>query len=239
MSLKCPKCGTPITGKAKYCPECGTAIKSVKQPKADAEKTTPAPAKKTGMQGNNIIYLVAFISLIIVGIYGYRFLAPKSNENPHVHTNEAAPQQEQAPVFDQNMFNQLKDRVATDPNNAKANIDLGNFLFDSQRFDEAIVYYKKALELNPKNADVLVDAGVCDFQMQRFDEAKTYFEKALKVDPKHANALYNLGVVSAQQGDMSGMLAAWEKLIEVAPESGPAQTARQMMEQVKNSKPDN
>jgi cytochrome c-type biogenesis protein CcmH/NrfG len=239
MSLKCPKCGTPITGKAKYCLECGTAIKSVKQPKTNAAKATPAPAKKTGMQGYNIIYLVALISLIIVGFYGYRFLAPKSNENPHIHTNEAAPQQQQAPVFDQNMFNQLKSRVEASPNNAQANVDLGNFLFDNQRFDEAIGYYEKALEINPKNPDVLVDAGVCDFNMQRLAEAKNYFEKALEVDPKHANALYNLGVVSAQQGDMSGMLGAWEKLIEVAPESGPAQTARQMMEQVKNSKPDN
>jgi Tfp pilus assembly protein PilF len=238
MNLKCPKCGTQITGKAKFCPECGTAIKSVKKPKTSAAKTTPAPAKKSGMPGYNIIYLVALISLIIVGFYGYRFLAPKSNENPHVHTNEAAPQQ-QAPVFDQNIYNQLKSRVEASPNNPPANIELGNFLFDNQRFAEAIGYYKKALEVNPKNADVLVDAGVCDFNMQRLDEAKSYFDKALEIDPKHANALYNLGVVSAQQGDMSGMLAAWEKLIEVAPESGPAQTARQMMEQVKNSKPDN
>ena len=238
MSLKCPKCGTLVTGKVKYCPECGTAIKSVKQPKTSAEKTNPKPVKKTGLQGYNIIYLVLLISLIIVGFYGYRFVAPKNNTNPHVQANEAAPPQ-QSPVFDQNMYNQLKGMAEANPNDIQANINLGNFLFDSKRFDEAIGYYKKALEKNPGNPDVLVDAGVCDFNMQRYSEAKSYFKKALDIDPKHANALYNLGVVSAQEGDMNGMLAAWEKLIEVAPESEPARTAKQMMEQVKNSKPDN
>jgi tetratricopeptide (TPR) repeat protein len=238
MSLKCPKCGTQVTGTDKYCPECGTAIKSIKKPKTSSTKTTPVPVKKSGLQGYNIIYLVLLISLIIVGFYGYRFVAPKNNANPHVHTNEAAPQQKSL-VFDQNMYNQLKGRVEASPDDIQANIDLGNFLFDSKRFDEALGYYKKALEKHPDNPDVLVDAGVCDFNMQRYSEAKSYFEKALDIDPKHANALYNLGVVSAQEGDMNGMLAAWEKLIEVAPESEPAQTARQMIEQVKNSKPDN
>jgi cytochrome c-type biogenesis protein CcmH/NrfG len=238
MSLKCPKCGIQVTGAVKYCPECGTAIKSVKQSKTDAKKTRPVPEKKTGMRGYNVIYLVLLISLIIVGFYGYRFVAPKKNENPQVHTNEAAPPQ-QSPVFDQNMYNQLKSQVEANPNDIQANINLGNFLFDSKRFDEAIGYYKKALEKSPDNPDVLVDAGVCDFNMQRYSEAKSYFKKALDIDPKHANALYNLGVVSAQEGDMNGMLAAWEKLIEVAPESEPAQTARQMIDQVKNSVPDN
>ena len=238
MSLKCPKCGTQVTGAAKYCPECGTAIKSTKKPKTGSTKTTPVPVKKSGLRDYNVIYLVLLISLIVVGFYGYRFVAPKSDTNPHVHTNETTPQQ-QSPAFDQNMYDQLKGRVEASPNDIQANIELGNFLFDSKRFDEAIGYYKKALEKNPGNPDVLVDAGVCDFNMQRFDEAKIYFEKALEVDPKHANALYNLGVVSAQEGDMNGMLAAWEKLIEVAPESEPARNAKQMMEQVKNSKPDN
>jgi tetratricopeptide (TPR) repeat protein len=232
MSRKCSKCGSEISETVKFCPECGTAQKSHKKGKSTS---LPKKAKERKFTGHNLIYLVALFSVIVVGIYGYRFVAPREEHN-HPENVNPTPQQ---PAFDQNMFNQLMARINEKPNGFEEHVDLGNFLFDSGKFEEAITYYEKALNINAKEADVLVDAGVSHFNLGRFKEAEGYFRKALAINDKHPNALYNLGVVSAQQGEMSVMLESWEKLIEIAPESGPAQTAKRMIDQVKESNQNN
>lgn len=238
MTHKCLKCGAEVLETAKYCPECGTALKTPENLKTQAESKTAPKQKPSGLYGYNLIYLVALISLIIVGIYGYRFFVPKETPGPHAQVNDQLPVQ-QPPVLDQKIFTQLKAKLDANPDGFKENVDMGNFLFDNQRFDEALAYYQKALEVNPNDPDVIVDAGVCYFNVQRLDEAKSYFNKALQINANHPNALYNLGVVSAQLGEMSQMLEAWEKLIEVAPESGPAQTAKRMIDQVRKSRSGN
>jgi cytochrome c-type biogenesis protein CcmH/NrfG len=230
MSHKCHKCGADIPQDAKFCPECGAKTDS-----KEKKINRPAPQKPAGLfKGYNVIYLVALASLIVVGIYGYRFIMPAARVNPHTEGQPAAAPQAPPPM-DPAQFNALKAAVDANPAGVGENIELANYLFDHQRFGDAIKYYEKSLESNPNNADVLVDAGVCDFNLQNFTGAKQYFENALKVNDKHPNALYNLGVVSAQLGDMSGMLDAWNKLIAVAPQSEVAQNARQLMDQVRGT----
>lgn len=229
MSLKCPNCGAAVPDNARFCPECGTAIQAGN---SAAETAETAPREKPKMVNYNLIYLVLLLSLVIVGIYGYPYLIPPAKKQAATQ-KQVAP--EKMPPVDQRAMEQLQARLKENPNNAQANIDMGNFLFDHQRFTEAIKYYQKALELEPRDTAVIVDLGVCYFNLHELDTAKQYFERALKIDNKQPNALYNLGVVYAQQGNMDAMLQTWNKLIEVAPESGPAQTARQMIEQVKSS----
>lgn len=234
MSFKCPSCGNQVPAEARFCPKCGTALKSRKKGKSKAEAKPDPKPKSAGIKGYNLLFLVALVSLIVVGIYGYRYITPVNTADPHENSQGAMVQQQAAPM-DPTTLNGLKAQLNANPNGAAENIELANYLFDHQRFDEALTYYQKALTIQPNNADVLVDAGVCYFNHQNFQEAKDYFNKALQVNPNHPNALYNLGVASAQTGDMQDMLNAWKKLIEVAPESGPAQTAKQMIDQVKSS----
>lgn len=232
MSRKCSKCSSEIPDTVKFCPECGTAQKSQKKGKT---KSSPKKEKERGITGNYLIYLIALFSVVVVGIYGYRFVLPKEAHNHPEQVNQSPHQ----PVFDQNMYNQLMARLNDNPSGFEEHVDMGNFLFDSQKFEEAITYYQKALTIKVDDTDVLVDAGVSHFNLGQFKEAEDYFRKALAINDKHPNALYNLGIVSAQQGEMSVMLESWEKLIEVAPESGPAQTAKRMIDQVKESNQNN
>ncbi|UCF66022.1 MAG: tetratricopeptide repeat protein [bacterium] len=182
----------------------------------------------------NIIYLVTLLSVIVVGIYGYRYVAPENSSDPHANVPRATTTA-QTPAFDQEHYQHLLEEVTANPNGFDENVHLANFLFDNQRFREALQYYQTALEINPRNADVLVDAGVSFFNLSQFEEAKNYFVKALAVNSKHINALYNMGVVSARLGNMQEMTTFWNKLIEVAPQSEQARNAQQMMTQVGNS----
>jgi cytochrome c-type biogenesis protein CcmH/NrfG len=239
MNHKCIKCGIDIPVEMKFCPECGTAQRSKKVAK-DKKSETPKQDKGTKpFSGRNLLYIVALLSIVVVGIYGYRyFIPPDRTANPHVHSENTEPQPRQ-PVFDQDTYNQLQSRLAANPDGFEENVDMGNFLFDSGRFEQAITYYQKALSIRSDVADVIVDIGVSHFNIQQYEKARAYFEQALQVNPEHPNALYNLGVVSAQTGNMSAMMDSWERLIEVAPESAPAQTAKRMIEQVRQSDPAN
>jgi cytochrome c-type biogenesis protein CcmH/NrfG len=230
MSDKCVKCGTPVPHKAKYCPECGAEHKVKNGSEIKLNNSESEKSNSTLLKGYQIIYLVTIISLIVVGFYSYKFIVPNNNINPHNHGENFSGEQ-------QTILNDLKKAIDLNPGGFQENVDLGNFLFDSQRYDEALIYYLAALKTNPQSSDVLVDVGVCHFNMQQYDQARDYFKKALDIDGKHQNALYNFGVVSAKLDDMPAMREAWEKLIEVAPESDPARAAKQMLEEIKNSSP--
>jgi len=235
MRYKCPTCGTEVANTVKYCPECGTAQKT----KRRSEKRPAASPKiiddKRARSGMQILYLVTLLSLIVVGIYGYRFVAPENPPNPHANVPATTVPPVPAPVFDQEHYGHLLERVRANPDGFSENVDLGNFLFDNQKFNEAIEYYDKALQTNPKAADVIVDVGVSYFNLNQINKAKTYFENALDVDDKHINALYNMGIVSARLGDMQEMQEFWKKLVEVAPRSEQAQTSQQILNQMQNS----
>lgn len=233
MSHKCPKCGSEVTDTVKFCPECGTAQKSKKQSKKKSATVQSKVIVNQTKSGMRILYLVALLSVVVVGIYGYRYVVPENPPDPHANVPvTAAPAQ--TPAFDQEHYGHLLERVRANPGGFSENVDLGNFLFDSQKFEEAILYYDKAIEANAKAADVIVDAGVCHFNLDQIDRAKVYFEKALNVDDTHVNALYNMGIVSARLGDMQEMQKFWTKLVEVAPGSQQAQSAQQMLDEMRN-----
>lgn len=125
-----------------------------------------------------------------------------------------------------------KAQLAGDANNATLNTHVGNLLFDAGRFDEAIPYYQRSLEIAPNNPDVLVDLGVCYFNLEQFERAREYFQLALNVDAAHVNALYNMGVVAVQLGEVNNLIQHWTRLQEVAPQSPQAQRAAQILESI-------
>ena len=68
--------------------------------------------------------------------------------------------------------------------NNTTNLDTGNELLNEGKYDEAIVYYDKALEIKPNDVDALNNKGLALYNLERYEEAITYYEKALEIDPK-------------------------------------------------------
>jgi cytochrome c-type biogenesis protein CcmH/NrfG len=235
MKNKCSKCGTEISEQVKFCPECGTAQKTTRKKADKSEKVTKSPDKSTKMEGRNIIYVVALISIIVVGFYGYPYVTAPEQANSQDQNSAQVPAQSQT-SFNQEEYNHLKSHVQEDPANFSANVNLANFLFDNQRFNESLIYYNAAIQINPAVPDVLVDAGVSHFNLEQFEQSREFFEKALAIDDKHINALYNMGVVSARLGSMDEMRTNWERLMKVAPQSQQAQAAQQMINQFSNGR---
>jgi Flp pilus assembly protein TadD len=89
---------------------------------------------------------------------------------------------------------ELKKVIATPGyKNADAYINLG-WLYrnvEPKRADEAVVAYKKALELDPKNEQAALGVGWAYFYGRKWDEAVASFNKAVELEPKLAADSYN------------------------------------------------
>ena len=84
-----------------------------------------------------------------------------------------------------------------DPENPELLIELGNFHYDGENWDEAIRFYEKARRKAPKNASLLSDLGAAHRNRGELELAVAYFAKARESDPDHWQALLNQVLVEA------------------------------------------
>lgn len=131
----------------------------------------------------------------------------------------------------------LKSIATMNPGKAEGWIAYGNALMDSQKFNDAITAYQKALSIDPKNVDVRVDMGTCLRNMGKFDAAVAEFRKALAIAPNHVNAHRNLGVVLGfDLKDRASAAKEFQKYLELAPNAPDAQQVRQAIAQLQAGK---
>jgi len=66
--------------------------------------------------------------------------------------------------------------------------NLGDVYFLTDKFDEAILNYHKALDINPNLKITLFNLGKVYFQIIEYQKAVEAFEKSIELDPKNASA---------------------------------------------------
>ena len=69
------------------------------------------------------------------------------------------------------------------------------------RIEEAIVFYRKALEIDPKNVKIQFNLGNIYFQAGQTAEAISQYQKALEIAPDDISILDRLLVVLEQMTD--------------------------------------
>jgi tetratricopeptide (TPR) repeat protein len=126
------------------------------------------------------------------------------------------------PVMDPAVFQQneasFKSMLTANPKDQNAMMQLGNLYYDNGRFNEAIEWYGKYLEIDPGNVGVRTDRGTCYWSLGQADAAIAEFQKSLQVNPSHPQTLYNLGIVYLHgKNDMGQARQAWEKLLATNP----------------------
>ncbi len=133
----------------------------------------------------------------------------------------------------------LELEVAQNPKNLNAWTQLGNLYFDTNKYDRAIMAYKKSLELNPQNADVWTDMGVMYRRSGQPTEAIKAFDKAIEINPRHEISRFNKGIVLLHDlNDQENAIRAWEELLKVNPiaMAPNGQSVDQLVVQLKNQK---
>lgn len=127
-------------------------------------------------------------------------------------------------------WRELEERAQQNPDDAGAAIELGNLLYDLQRWEEAATWYQRALELTPRNAEVRTDLATVQFHLGRFDEAMAGYNRALELEPNKPQALYGLALVYLHgKQDRAGAGRVYEQLRRSHPDfPGVEQLARQL-----------
>src|ERR1700690_108717 len=170
-----------------------------------------------------VVAVVSFMTLVAIGC------RQQEQKQQVTYTPASPPAQLQ--------IDQMAQAAKMAPKNAQAWIDLGNALMDSQRFNEGIDAYDKALVLEPKNVNVLVDEGTCYRGLRKFDKAVEQYRKALKIDPNFPNGHRNLGVVLAF--DLNKKPEAIKELnryLEIAPNAPDAGAIKQTVQELMSRK---
>lgn len=93
----------------------------------------------------------------------------------------------------------LKRLIKIEPS-TKAYSNLGLTLKDQQKNDEAIVAFKKAIDLNPGAIEAYCNLGGMYLGKYNYQDAAFYLNKALLINPYYENAISNLGICFMQTG---------------------------------------
>ena len=228
----CKKCGLENPEAARFCMSCGAPL--------DVNAT-----KKGGQSLDSqymAISLVGGLSLLLVLFLYYNgFIVPieektsiAAQEHEHNHPQQAENQPETLPFNppSESAIAEVRTQLEADPDNFDLNVQMGNLMFDSRKFAEAIPFYQRAIKQAPNSPNVIVDLGVSYFNIQKLDEAKNQFALALQANPNHVNALYNMGVVAMQEREPDKLIQYWTRLQQVAPESPQAIKAGQILQDI-------
>ena len=111
-----------------------------------------------------------------------------------------------------------EDTIAKAPHNDRAHYNLGVALAGCQRGDEAIVHYRKALEINPNYAHAHNNLGLALADRGRIEEAIANYRKALESEPNCAIVHFNLGLALAGCGQLDEAIVHYRKALEISPQ---------------------
>ena len=120
-----------------------------------------------------------------------------------------------APVVQ--ILNQLKARVAKNPRDIAALVELGNLYFDASKFDQAAGYYKSALALDPTNPEVRNDEAAALHAGGHDLEALGEVDRVLAERTNFPQALFNRGIILGSMGRRSDAVVAYREFLKVAP----------------------
>ena len=80
--------------------------------------------------------------------------------------------------------------------------------------DRALVYAKKAVELEPKNPSYLDTIGWVYFKMNDIKTAKAYVEQSIKIQGDNSVVLEHLGDILMKSNDLANALIYYKKAFE-------------------------
>jgi tetratricopeptide (TPR) repeat protein len=107
--------------------------------------------------------------------------------------------------------------ISADPDNAQALNALGYTLADrTQRYDEALGYIRRALELQPDAPEILDSMGWVQYRLGNYPEALNYLRRAVETMPD-AEIAAHLGEVLWVSGDQGAARVVWEEALKKEP----------------------
>lgn len=80
--------------------------------------------------------------------------------------------------------------LRTAPENKKANYQIGWCLNDKEKYNDAVVYLKKALTIDSKYVNAMTELGYSYYSLENYDDALNQFDKALSIRKSELSFYY-------------------------------------------------
>lgn len=102
------------------------------------------------------------------------------------------------------------------PDNADTLNLLGLLNIQNNKFEEAILYLKKAVEINPC-AYFYGGLGRAYLENDNFEEAIDCYKKSLNLKPEDFDSWFNLGLTYKKSGEIANSIKAYQKALSIKP----------------------
>lgn len=103
-----------------------------------------------------------------------------------------------------------------DPSNAAVYYELANIYNYQRNRDMALVYARKAAELEPRNTWFQVLYADCLTDKKLYKEAVGVYQKLVKMHPERIDMLYDLANACIYANDLNGALKTYDKIEDLA-----------------------
>jgi tetratricopeptide (TPR) repeat protein len=97
------------------------------------------------------------------------------------------------------------------PKSIKILNNMGNLFHKEGNFDTAVIFHKKALEINPEEHKTHFNLGHDYEKMGMDDRALQQYEKSIKYKPDYAKAHFNIGNFYLKKGQHDKAIAAYKR----------------------------
>ncbi len=77
--------------------------------------------------------------------------------------------------------------------------ELGNNYYQTDRYDDAVAAFSRAIDLQPDYDAAYANLGAVYYAQQKLGLAEETYNKAIKLSPNDADLIYNLGAIYLQQ----------------------------------------
>jgi tetratricopeptide (TPR) repeat protein len=94
------------------------------------------------------------------------------------------------------------------------------------KYDLALSYFNKVIELSPHNAKAYFNKGFTYFQLKKYNKALADFDKAIEIKSDYAAAYNNRGFVYIIKGEYDKAISDFNRAIEISPKYADAYSNR-------------
>ncbi len=110
-----------------------------------------------------------------------------------------------------------QDAANKSPGKSRPNNNLGNSYLVEGKPQEAMIYYKKAIDLNPRYTDAHVNLGSAYSDLGLHDEAIGSYKRAIDINAALPEAHYNLGNAYTAASRYEEAIVSFKRAVELNP----------------------
>ena len=114
--------------------------------------------------------------------------------------------------------NLYKSILESSSNNFEVIHYIGIVKIQLKQFEEAIVWFNRAISINPNNHSVFNNLGVCYRELKKYNEALNNFKIALNIKPDYAEAYNNLAIIYRSLENYNEAIENYHKAIKLKPD---------------------